>query len=363
MPSPKVSIVVPIYNVEQYLEQCLDSLVNQTLEAIEILCINDGSTDSSPEILERFAAADPRIVVIHKPNSGYGASMNRGLDAARGEYIGIVESDDYVEPDMFERLYAAAALAGTPVVRGDYFFTWTEPEARDSVRSYYQKAAYNTVLDPTTAYEVFRVPPAIWSGIYERALLERYAIRFLESPGASFQDTGFNYKMLMATDGLYLLNAPFVHYRQDNMASSVKATSKIYGVVEELQSALDFLDQFPAKRATLRRVMQGIAYQTYRWNILRIAREHRVEFCEFMYSWFSAAREAGELERKYFSGYLYDEVEILLRNPRRYLRQVNSPLNSWLSKRGREVHFSTFSLWAALLRSLARRLGAGDRDR
>ena len=89
--TPKVSILVPVYNVERFLPQCLDSLVAQTLEDIQIICINDGSTDGSLEILERYAAQDSRIEIIDKPNSGYGASMNCGLDAARGEYIGITE--------------------------------------------------------------------------------------------------------------------------------------------------------------------------------------------------------------------------------------------------------------------------------
>ena len=95
---PKVSILVPCYNVEKYLKQCLDSIVNQTLQDIEIICINDGSTDSTLDIIKQYAKNDDRFVVIDKQNEGYGKSMNRGLDAATGEYIGIVESDDWIEP-------------------------------------------------------------------------------------------------------------------------------------------------------------------------------------------------------------------------------------------------------------------------
>lgn len=102
MANPKVSIVIPIYNVERYLRQCLDSVVNQTLKDIEIICVDDGSTDSSPDIIKEYVDKDPRVKVITKPNSGYGNSMNRGFDMAEGEYIGIVESDDYADPDMFE---------------------------------------------------------------------------------------------------------------------------------------------------------------------------------------------------------------------------------------------------------------------
>lgn len=98
---PAVSVLIPCFNVERYVRECLDSVVNQTLGDLEILCINDGSTDATPDILREYAARDARIRIIDKPNSGYGDSMNRGLDAASGEYIGIVESDDRAEPDMF----------------------------------------------------------------------------------------------------------------------------------------------------------------------------------------------------------------------------------------------------------------------
>ena len=106
--APKVSIIVPVYNMERYLGKCLDALTKQTLVDIEIVAVNDGSTDSSLNILRAYAEKDPRIRIIDKPNSGYGASMNRGIDEARGEYIGIVEPDDYPDLVMFDKLYKAA---------------------------------------------------------------------------------------------------------------------------------------------------------------------------------------------------------------------------------------------------------------
>ena len=118
--TPKVSILVPIFNVEKYLRQCLDSIVNQTLKDIEIICINDGSTDSSPAIIDEFAKNDPRIVILTKTNSGYGDSMNQGLKKATGEYIGIVESDDWVDIDMFENLYDIAVKNNVAVNIGQF---------------------------------------------------------------------------------------------------------------------------------------------------------------------------------------------------------------------------------------------------
>ena len=98
---PKVSVLVPVYNVEKYVGMCLDSLLCQTLKDMEIICIDDGSTDNSSAILAEYAKRDSRIIIITKENTGYGASMNLGLSRAKGEYIGIVESDDYALPEMF----------------------------------------------------------------------------------------------------------------------------------------------------------------------------------------------------------------------------------------------------------------------
>ena len=113
----KVSVLVPIYNVEEFLPECLDSLVNQTLKDIEFICINDGSKDDSLKILKEYAKKDKRILIINKKNSGYGDSMNKGLEKAKGEYIGIVESDDFIDLDAFEKLYNIAKKNDADVVK------------------------------------------------------------------------------------------------------------------------------------------------------------------------------------------------------------------------------------------------------
>lgn len=111
----KVSIIVPVYNVEKFLEKCLDSLVNQTLHDIEIICINDGSTDKSLEILKSFANKDKRITVIDKQNEGPSVARNVGLEKAQGEYIGFVDSDDWVDLDFYEKLYNSAINNGADI--------------------------------------------------------------------------------------------------------------------------------------------------------------------------------------------------------------------------------------------------------
>ena len=104
----KVSVIVPVYNVEKYLRQCLDSIINQTLKEIEILCINDGSTDSSPEILKEYEEKDSRIKIINKKNAGLSAARNQGLELAKGEYVSFIDSDDWINETFCEALYTAA---------------------------------------------------------------------------------------------------------------------------------------------------------------------------------------------------------------------------------------------------------------
>ena len=118
---PSVSVVVPIYNVERYLPQCLEALCSQTLRDLEIVAVNDGSTDGSLSVLQEWARKDERIVIVDKPNSGYGASMNCGIEAARGAYIGIVEPDDFPERDMFKRLLRMAQRHDCDLVKCNFF--------------------------------------------------------------------------------------------------------------------------------------------------------------------------------------------------------------------------------------------------
>lgn len=121
MIKPKISIVIPVYNVEKYLKQCLDSAVNQTLLEIEIICVDDGSTDNSGSILDEYAQKDTRIKVIHKENAGYGKAMNDGLAKATGEYFAVLESDDFIVKDAYEIFYREAKLHDADIVRSDYF--------------------------------------------------------------------------------------------------------------------------------------------------------------------------------------------------------------------------------------------------
>ena len=120
MENPSLSIIIPIYNTEKYLKQCLDSVVSQTIDDIEILCVDDGSTDGSNKILEGYERIDPRIKAIHKSNGGLVSARKAGVAAAKGKYIGFVDSDDWIEPDMYETLYRIANEKDADMVSSGY---------------------------------------------------------------------------------------------------------------------------------------------------------------------------------------------------------------------------------------------------
>lgn len=283
--TPKVSIVIPIYNVEKYLRQCLDSVVNQTLTDIEIICVNDGSKDSSPDIIEEYVARDSRVKAIHKENSGYGNSMNRGFDMATGEYIGIVESDDYAEPDMFERLYNCAKENDLDACKSGFFFYYSVPQERNIPSPIASKAMCKRVFCPTDDFkslreqiEFFNIKPTIWSAIYKKDFVRENNIRFNETPGASFQDTSFNFKVWALAKRVKLLEECFLHYRQDNESSSINSASKVFCVCDEYREIEAFLENHPAIKAKLDPVKNALKYNTYIWNYERLSEEKALEF-------------------------------------------------------------------------------------
>lgn len=189
MPSnqPKISIVVPVFDAESYLDDCLDSLQRQTLEDIEIICIDDGSTDSSAARLEQRAAMDDRVVVIHQANSGPAAARNTGLTAARGQFIGFVDADDWVANDYFELLYRRAEQGGADLVRTEYvevFGTTTKPSYAN------QYLAHRFLADaPLTVIDHIHV---IWNAIYRVDYLRANGIDYFDTNCDGVEDVPFS---------------------------------------------------------------------------------------------------------------------------------------------------------------------------
>ncbi|MDR0643875.1 MAG: glycosyltransferase [Treponema sp.] len=278
--SPRISIIIPVYNAEKYLQQCLDSVTNQTLREIQIIIANDGSTDGSMDIITEYATKDRRIKVIDKPNTGYGHTMNVGIAAAHSEYISIVESDDFIEENMFETLYSTAKENNADIVKSNFWLYWSKPE-RNKLHKYFSREEDGKVITPRT-YEggsLFRRKPSIWSAIYKREFLISNKITFLETPGASFQDTSFTFKAYAATERMVCLYDAFLHYRQDNENSSVNnLEKKMYCILDEYDEIERFLRTASARKWKLDVVERAAFYDTCIWNYEKLGIKTRYPF-------------------------------------------------------------------------------------
>lgn len=310
---PKVSILVPVYNVEPYLSQCLASLTDQTLTDIEIICINDGSTDGSLAILKEFAHNDPRITIITKKNTGYGDSMNRALAAAHGEYIGILEPDDYIEPNAFEVMYAAAREHHADVVKCNNFRTQDSPKS-GVINVKTSEISELAVINPQEDRYVFQFAPAIWSAIYRRSFLQDNHIDFLPTPGASYQDLGFTFKVWTLARTVVLLPDAFVHYRIDNANSSINNPGKVNCVVDEYNEIETFLCErgiFPEFGET----MAATKFRNYHWNFQRLDKALSREFYQTWREDLLSAREEGLLQKSNFSKKDWLALQLILKHP------------------------------------------------
>ena len=190
---PKISVIMPSFNVRAYIEECLQSVICQSLKEIEILCIDAGSTDGTLEILEDFATQDNRIHIIHSDLRSYGYQMNLGLDAAQGLYIGVVETDDYILPDMFETLFNKAYSQQADIVKADYACFYGDGKSRyfEYKNICPKSSLYEKVLNPAFERTVFNAGLYTWAGIYRTDFLRQNNIRHHQTPGASYQDNGF----------------------------------------------------------------------------------------------------------------------------------------------------------------------------
>ena len=274
----KVSVIVPVYNAEKYLAQCLDSILAQTLREIEVICVDDGSTDNSGKILDQYAMQDKRMKVLHREDRGYGAAMNAGLDAAAGEYVGIVESDDCILPEMYRTLYEAADAEKPDVVKSDAYFWYETIGYRKNTHPAHLNPYYDRTLEDPDRNTFFDFYMNIWTGIYKREFLMREKIRFHESPGASYQDNGFWLQTLLYCNKAKWISQAFYLYRQDNEASSVKSRDKVFVMTREYE----YIEKLLLERKDYEYLPYCYCYRMlrHRGNFLRIADEYKREFCQ-----------------------------------------------------------------------------------
>ena len=239
---PLVSLVVPIYNVADYLEQCLASIQSQSYTNLEIICLNDGSTDSSLALLEAYAARDGRLVIIDKENEGYGKTCNRGIAAAHGTWVGIVEPDDYLEPTMVQELVDLIQANGgedqVDIARSAYWRVFgNQKNGRAGVKTQVKNGAGFTEHRIPCAYKGRVKPkhqpesidqmaqlllhhPAIWTALYRKEFLTQNNISFKEVPGAGWVDNPFLIASHCCEARIVYTDSALYNYRENGYAEA-----------------------------------------------------------------------------------------------------------------------------------------------
>ena len=225
-----VSVIVPVYNVENYLRQCIESLLKQTYSNLEIILIDDGSTDKCGEICDEYAIADERIRVFHTENRGISAARNAGLDAAKGDYIGFVDSDDWIEPEMYELLLNAAKQKNADVsVCGSWYeYHSNSEEANINNIEYHGKDCLKALVE-----RKFRT--AVWNKLFQRRLFD--SVRFPE--GRSFEDLAIMHLVFSNVNLVVSVDKLLYHYRQRS-----NSMVKTYSARVLLDLADAFIDRF-----------------------------------------------------------------------------------------------------------------------
>ena len=317
----KVSIIIPVYNVERYLAECMESVVTQTLRDIEIICVNDGSADGSFKILKEYETRDKRVTLISQENQGYGYAMNRGIMYASGEYIGIVEPDDYIVPDMYQELYQTAINNELDFVKADFYRFTTEPDGEcELIYNHLSPDPddYNKVFNPGKCPEALRFIMNTWSGIYRREFLEKYGIRHHETPGASFQDNGFWIQTFVYGERAMIVDKPYYRNRRDNPDSSVNSREKVYCINIEYDYIRGLLIKMPDIWERFKYMYWFKKYHNYMGTLWRIGEEYQREYVVRFSEELRRGMALGEVKREVFSDLAWSHIQGMAEDPERY---------------------------------------------
>lgn len=323
----KVSLILPSLNVAPYMEECLKSAVFQSLREIEILCVDAGSTDGTTQIIRRFAAEDARIRLLHSPLQSYGRQVNLGLDQASGEYVAVLETDDFVHPDMYGRLYEEAAFGSLDQVSADYDTVFRlQSGAYHFTRQCLFRGEktdwYGAVLDTERLAALRACDHVLWKGIYNRAFLNAHNIRLHESSGAAFQDMGFLQQTKTYVTRATYLNESFYRYRVDRREASSANPCGLRFYEEEFRwlerGILPVLSHIHRIYYSL---TMSIAFLTKYEQILAILKgAWEDERLSGPYAWFSIrlreALESGLLSEELYSRADWERLNLLLHGER-----------------------------------------------
>ena len=306
---PLVSVIIPVYNTEDYLEQCLSSVCTQTLENIEIICVDDGSSDSSLQILEEYAAKDSRVTIIKQKNAGAGAARNHGLSRARGKYLSFLDADDFFEPDMLEAAYKKAEedSADFVVFQSDQYYTdedmfketsWT---LRVKEIPPYTPFSHRQMTD-----NIFKVFVGwAWDKLYDRKFVLEHGLTFQEQRTSN--DMLFVFSAVFLAKRITVVKKVLAHQRRDAKDSLSKTRENSWFCFYDALIALRqrIIDEGMYKE--LEKDFINYAVHSCLWNIDTLAEPTRTKLIEKLKEEWST--ELGIEGKK--AGYFYNKKEFL----------------------------------------------------
>jgi len=275
-----ISVIIPVHNVKKYITQCLNSVENQTYKDLEIICV-DSSDDGTTEILENYAKLYNNVRHVIDANNSYGYKLNYGICHAQGDYLGIIDADDWIQPNMYEELLEVLLRENVDFVKSDYYQFHTE-DGKDVVDGYTSclgvEYCYSRKIRIGDYPEIlYRKGMSIWTGLYKTSYIREKGVCVNESEGASYQDAGFSALSHVFADSFYYFPKAYYMYRIDNANSSVKSSKKYRTIVDEwkwIENKADIISNEKIKEA-----LKYDKMRSYWWNCERLNDEGCEAFC------------------------------------------------------------------------------------
>jgi len=272
----KISVLMPIYNAGEYLYKSIGSIQAQTEQDFEIVAVDDGSTDNTKEILEALAREDSRIKVISREEKGYAITMNEALDAAQGEFVLNIDPDDWIEPNMFERMLSE--MGDCDFVKCAFVFEL--PEGRQEAYYYSDEPVQfrPRMLPPELKMRFFTSQVAIWSCLIRRSFIEKHHIRLNPTPGAAYQDAAFIFQINACAEKVRVIPDILYHYNKTNANASTASSRLPMSHIDEYRFMANWCMKHPEYGMYVRPVLCRCRYGAYMWNMKRIKPTDRLEF-------------------------------------------------------------------------------------
>ncbi len=316
MKQPIVSVIMPVYNGETYLRQCLDSVVNQTLKEIEIICVDDGSSDRSVEILKEYAAKDERVMVLQQANAGAGAARNNGLSKASGKYLSFLDSDDFFETDMLEKAVEkiAADRADFVVFRCDHYLNDTNT---------FKKAAYTLkkqTLPPYMPFNFRQITDNVfkafvgwaWDKVYDREFVMKHNLKFQEQRTSN--DMLFVFSALVLAKRITCLDTVLAHQRRNNGESLSNTREKSWFCFYNALKALRDVLKEKGLYEELKKDFVNYAVHFSLWNLNTITGDcYEKLYTKLHEEWFEELEVTGHDEDYFYNKTEYKQLADILR--------------------------------------------------